>query len=270
MATSPDRQYNHFGAGGIEESENPDFPEDLPMSQKRCISLLATLFAAVLISAPANAGNVNKSVKIGDNAVADGASTVNGSITVGADATINGSVETVNGAIRVGDRSKIGDAETVNGSIKLGAGVSAEDVSSVNGSIRLDEEVTIDGEVEVVNGKISLAGGARVARDLSNVNGEIELHGALVGGDVSTVNGDVSLADASTVEGNLIVDKPSGWGWRNEHRKPRIIIGPGSKVVGNIDLKREVELFISESAEVGGVIGEMSLADAVRFSGEHP
>jgi len=270
MATNPGLQYNHSRTGGIEASEFPDLPEDLQMSQKRCISLLATLFAAALVSAPALAGSVNKSVTIPDNAVADGASTVNGSITVGADATVNGSVETVNGAIRVGDRSKIGDAETVNGSIKLGAGVSADDVSSVNGSIRLDEKVTVDGEVEVVNGKISVAGGARVARHLSNVNGEIELHGAVVGGDLSTVNGDISLEDGSTVEGNLIVEKPGGWGRSNERRKPRIIIGPGSKVAGNIELKREVELFISESAEVGDVIGEMSLADAVRFSGDHP
>ena len=62
----------------------------------------------------------------------------------------------------------------------------------------------------------------------------------------------------------------SGWGWNNNQRRPKIIIGPDSKVLGDIVLEREVELFISESAEVGGVSGEMSMDDAVRFSGSRP
>ena len=48
------------------------------------------------------------------------------------------------------------------------------------------------------------------------------------------------------------------------------MIGPGSRVEGVIRLQREVELFISESAEVGGVEGEMGMDDAVRFSGNSP
>jgi len=51
---------------------------------------------------------------------------------------------------------------------------------------------------------------------------------------------------------------------------PEIVIGPGSVVKGKIILEREVKLYISESAEVGGVEGTMSMDDAVRFSGEHP
>jgi hypothetical protein len=31
-----------------------------------------------------------------------------------------------------------------------------------------------------------------------------------------------------------------------------------------------VKLYISETAEVGGVVGEMSMNDAIRFSGKHP
>jgi hypothetical protein len=40
--------------------------------------------------------------------------------------------------------------------------------------------------------------------------------------------------------------------------------------VGRIDLEREVELYISESAEVCGVTGVMSLDQAIRFIGERP
>ena len=51
---------------------------------------------------------------------------------------------------------------------------------------------------------------------------------------------------------------------------PEVVIGPGSRVHGTIRLEREVKLYISDTAEVGGVSGVMSLTDAVRFSGEHP
>ena len=79
------------------------------------------------------------------------------------------------------------------------------------------------------------------------------------------------MADKSTVKGDLIVEKPSNWNWnKGKKRKPRIVVGPGSVVEGTIRLEREVELFISESATVGGVEGEMSMDDAVRFSGEKP
>ena len=60
-----------------------------------------------------------------------------------------------------------------------------------------------------------------------------------------------------------------GWG-SSKKRKPKVIIGPNSTVVGDIILEREVELFISNSAKVGGVSGEMSINDAVRFSGDRP
>jgi hypothetical protein len=53
-------------------------------------------------------------------------------------------------------------------------------------------------------------------------------------------------------------------------RVPEIIIGPGSRLHGTIQLERVVKLYISESAEVGGVSGEMSMSDAIRFSGAHP
>lgn len=240
------------------------------MSKKRWISSLGATCLALLFVAPAMAGDVNKSIKIADNAETGSESTVNGSISVGSGATVNGSLETVNGTIRVDKNSKIGDAETVNGSIRLGSGVTAGDIGSVNGSIRLEEDVTVDGEISVVNGKISLGKGSKVADDLSNVNGEITLSGAEIGGDLTTVNGDVSLEDGATVQGYLKVEKPHGWGWNSNHRKPRIVIGPGSRVVGNIELEREVDLFISESAQVGGVIGEMSMDDAVRFGGNRP
>jgi hypothetical protein len=225
---------------------------------------------ALLLIAPAHGLSLNKSIKVDAGSQTGGQSSVNGSISVGEGAVINGSLETVNGSIRVDENVTLKDAETVNGTIRIASGSSADDVGSVNGAIRLGENVTITGEIEVVNGKISLDTGTKVARDVSNVNGDISLSGAEVGGDLSTVNGDVLLDNGSTLRGDLIVEEPGGWGWKNGKSKPRIVIGADSKVLGNIVLEREVELYISNSAEVGGVTGEMSMDDAVRFSGSSP
>jgi hypothetical protein len=239
------------------------------MAHKRKLASLGAGFLTLILIAPACA-SVNKSITIGDNTETGSESTVNGSISVGSGSTVDGSLSTVNGTIRVGENTRTGDVETVNGSIRIGKGSMTEDVDSVNGSIQLAEDVAVDGGVDVVNGKITLEQGASVAQDLDNVNGEITLTGAEVGGDISTVNGDIWLNKGSTVRGNLVVEKPGGWGNNNKKRKPKIVIGPGSKVLGEIHLEREVELFISDSAEVGGVTGEMSMGDAVRFSGNRP
>jgi hypothetical protein len=83
-----------------------------------------------------------------------------------------------------------------------------------------------------------------------------------------SVGAPVELAGGAVIRGDLIVEKPSGW--NSGKRMPTIIIGPGSRVEGLIRLEREVKLYISESAEVGGVEGEMTLDDAVRFSGKRP
>lgn len=225
----------------------------------------------LLMSVPALGASINKSVKIGAGEEAGGATSVNGSITVGESATVTGNLKTVNGTIRVDDGAIIQKASTVNGGLKLGDNGKAESLSTVNGSIRVGEEATIDGDVEAVNGRITVEKGANISDNLGNVNGEIDLNGAVVGGDLSTVNGDIDLTDGSVVKGDLIVEEPGGWSWgKDKSRKPRIVIGPGSRVEGTIVLEREVELFISDSAEVGGVSGVMSMDDAERFSGDRP
>jgi hypothetical protein len=239
------------------------------MTGKQRVATTALVFAAFFALLPAHAFNLNKSISVDDGGESNGESTVNGSITVGSDAVITGSLDTVNGTIRIDENSRIEEAQTVNGSLRVASGVTAMGLSSVNGAIRVGEECTVDGEVTVVNGKISLEKGTKVSQDVSNVNGEISIEGATIGGDLSTVNGDVSLTASSVLEGDLIVEKPGGWGDSNK-RKPKIVIGPNSRVVGTIKLEREVELYISDSAEVGGVSGVMSMDEAVRFTGNRP
>lgn len=225
----------------------------------------------LLMSVPALGASINKSIKIAAGEEAGGATSVNGSISVGDDATVTGNMKTVNGSIRVDSGARIESASTVNGGLRLADNVKADSLSTVNGSINVGEKGVISGEVSAVNGRITIGDGTQVNDDVGNVNGQIGLSGAEVDGDLSTVNGDIELSDGSVVTGDLVVEKPSNWSWgKQKSRKPRIVIGPGSRVEGTIRVERKVELFISESAEVGGVSGEMTLDDAVRFSGERP
>ena len=225
----------------------------------------------LLMSVPALGATINKSVKIAAGTEASGATSVNGSISVGEDAVVNGNVKTVNGTIRVDAGATIEKASTVNGGIRIADRVKSEGLGTVNGSIKVAANVSVDGAIETVNGRIGVDDGSTVAEDVSNVNGQIELSGAEVGGDLKTVNGDIDLRSGSVIKGDLVVEKNTGWGWgKSKSRKPRIVVGPGSRVEGRIILKREVELFISDSAEVGGVEGEMAMSDAVRFSGDRP
>ena len=119
---------------------------------------------------------------------------------------------------------------------------------------------------------IAIDSGSKIANDVSNVNGEISITGAEIGGDLSTVNGDVALNDGANLHGDLTIEKPGGFNWNKDenNRKPRVTIGPGSKVGGKIIAEREVELYISDTAEVGGVSGVMTMDQAVRFSGDRP
>jgi len=241
------------------------------MSLKMNKSVLIAGLAACIFSLPA-CGNANKSVGIDDGAASNGASSVNGSITVGQKATVAGSLSTVNGSIRVGEGSRIEDASTVNGSLRISDNTQTEDLQTVNGSIKVGEQVVVDGEIIAVNGKITVNTGSSVDGEVSNVNGSIMLSGSTVARDVSTVNGDISVVDGAVVKGDVIIEemKSSFFGNDKNRKKPTVVIGPGSRVEGVLMPKREVKLYISDRAEVGGVEGVMSMEDAVRFSGDDP
>lgn len=239
--------------------------------QKKLIALALLSLLAMAAAMPVRAGSVNKSVHIDAGATAGEATSVNGSVTVGENATVTGDVSTVNGTIRVHESARVEDVSTVNGALRISSGASVRDVETVNGSIRVDQNVTVEGRIEAVNGSIGVGKGSSVSHSVTNVNGEIEVVASEVGGDLATVNGDVYLADGATLHGDLIVEKPGGFNWGSKKRRvPEIVIGPGSRVLGTIALEREVKLYISESAEVGGVSGVMSMDDAIRFSGARP
>ena len=224
----------------------------------RYSTFLALVVAGATLSGCGVAGN-------GDvTATEHGANTINGSIHVPA-GMHSGTVGTVNGSIDIDDNATVGSASTVNGSIEVGAHASADSLSTVNGAVTVGSEAHVARSVTTVNGTMNMHAGADVGGKLENVNGHIVLNAAHVAGGLRTVGGDIDISGASHVEGGIHVEKSNSW-FNLESRKPRIVIGPGAVVQGELRFDREVQLYVSEQATVGPISG----ATAVRFSGDRP
>jgi DUF4097 and DUF4098 domain-containing protein YvlB len=209
----------------------------------------------------------------GDREVAHGASgtsAVNGSLHVAAGEHA-GAVGTVNGEVSIDENAVVTTVHTVNGSIGLGAHASAESLKAVNGPVTLGDGARVSGGITTVNGTIRLGPGADVGGTLKNINGEMILSGAHVAGDLVTVGGDIDIAGDSHVDGGIHVENSSG-GWlgslfgQDKSKPPRIVIGPGAVVRGELRFERDVTLYVSDKASIGAVTG----ATPVRFSGERP
>ena len=190
---------------------------------------------------------------------------VNGSIHVPDNATA-GKLSTVNGGIRIGAGAHAKSAETVNGGIDVGGNATVDSLETVNGGLRVSAKVKVAKTVETVNGSITLDDGVDVAGKLSNVNGSIRLDNAHVGGGIETVSGDIEVGANSRVEGGILVEADHSWFRVGSSRLPRIVIGPHASVQGTLTFKRDVELYVSDSATIGAVQG----AKPVKFSGDTP
>jgi DUF4097 and DUF4098 domain-containing protein YvlB len=195
--------------------------------------------------------------------------TVNGSIRVSAGQKKD-DISTVNGSIQIADNAAVAGAQTVNGSITMGAHATADELHTVNGAITVGDGASVSHAISAVNGTLTLHAGVDVGGALTNVNGRIVLQAAHVGGGIKTVNGNMDVGSNSHVDGGILVQKDQSdvfwffhWGSSD---MPRIVIGPGAVVQGNLRFERQVHLFVSDSATIGPVIG----ATAVKFSGEKP
>ena len=191
----------------------------------------------------------------------DGNSKVNGSIHVPV-GRAPADVKTVNGSIRVDANATIDDATTVNGSVDLGAHAKGARLQTVNGGISLDEGAQAT-ELKSVNGALNLRPGAELSGSLTNVNGNIFVTAAHVGGMIHTEAGDITLSGATRVDRGIVIEKPYRSVFGSD---PTIIIGPGVTVGGDLKFERKVRLFVSDKATIGSVSG----ATAITFSGDKP
>jgi hypothetical protein len=193
-----------------------------------------------------------------------GSGRINGSVHVQAGKSAD-VAETVNGGIHIDANAAATVAKTVNGSIEMGAHASADSVNTVNGSITLGDGARVSGSVETVNGGITLRDGADVTGAVENVNGGIKLSAAHVGGGIKTVNANIDVLGNSRIEHGILMQK-SGNEFFRMGDVPRIVIGPGATVDGELRFEREVRLYVSDRAKVGQVVG----ATAITFSGDTP
>jgi len=176
------------------------------------------------------------------------------------------SADSVNGSISIDDGASVADAHTVNGSITVGAKATGASLRTVNGAVRVGPAAQLSGSVTTVNGDVSVQQGAIVAGTITNVNGAIELNGAQVGGGLKSANADITINGNSHVAGGITVAKPGNGLLSASARLPRIQIGPGATVLGELHFERPVKLYVSDQATIGTVVG----ATAVRFTGDKP
>jgi hypothetical protein len=190
---------------------------------------------------------------------------VNGSVHIAA-GTPAGPADTVNGNVAVADDAAVTTAHTVNGGIDLGVRATADTLSTVNGSITLGAGAHVAQGSQSVNGGVSLGEDAEILGAVRNVNGKIRLTGAHVGGGIETVNGNITIVGASRVEGGILVKKTSGISIHFSNDVPRIEIGPGATVQGDLRFERDVKLYVSDRAAIGPVSGTTPIS----FSGDTP
>ena len=188
---------------------------------------------------------------------------VNGSVHIAA-GTAPGVAETVNGGVTIDDNATVTLANTVNGSIKLGAHAAADTVNTVNGNITIGPGAHVAKDVQSVNGAVRLRDGADVLGGVGNVNGKIELNAAHVAGGIKTVNGSIAIYGASQVDGGILVEKTATQIIHFGNDVPRIEIGPGATVKGDLRFEREVKLYVSNRAAIGPVTG----ATPITFTGD--
>jgi DUF4097 and DUF4098 domain-containing protein YvlB len=187
---------------------------------------------------------------------------VNGSVHVAAGMSPQAAA-TVNGDIRIDDNAGVTEANTVNGGIQLGSNATARTLKTVNGGITVGSNSHVAKDAASVNGSVTLRDGADVLGSVSNVNGKIELTAAHVAGGIKTVAGDIAIHGPSHVEGGILIEKNTqlihfGSG------VPRVEIGPGAKIQGELRFEREVKLYVSDKATIGPVTG----ATPIPFTGD--
>jgi hypothetical protein len=201
----------------------------------------------------------------GGSSDGDESTKVNGSVhvPVGKQA---GAATTVNGSIDIDDNASVTSATTVNGGVQLGAHATAASLNSVNGTIAVGAGAHVSGSASSVNGALELGDGSEVLGSLSNVNGKISLTSAHVGAGIKTVNGSITITGASHVEGGILVEKPGTELLQIQRDVPRIVIGPGVTVQGELRFERTVKLYISDKATIGTVTG----ATPIPFTGDTP
>ncbi len=183
-------------------------------------------------------------------------STVSGDIFVGNGAMVKGDISAVSGDISIGSKASVQDIEVVSGDISVGKGAKTRNLGTVSGDIHLYEKSEVDGSIGTVSGDVNCDSGSDIVENIKTVSGDVELDDARLRGFLKTVSGDISLFNASTIDGDIIIDrKPDAVLYHNG--KLKIIIDMNSVVKGSILVKEpdsNVIVYLANGGEVKGEI----------------
>lgn len=233
------------------------------------------IFISILILGVSSQAGIFGGKSIGDNVnqPKTDIDALNGDISVGNNSHVD-DLNSVNGSIEVGNNSTVGEVDTVNGNITFLSTVTAEQVESVNGYLQLGENCKITEGAETVNGSITAGKDCHIKEDLQTTNGDININQAKVGetvenisghititksqigGNVETTDGDITIVDYSVIDGDLKVNKNSGFFNNKKQKTPTVIIGKNVKIKGDLKFERKVKLKIDPTASIGKIIGE--------------
>lgn len=153
--------------------------------------------------------------------------------------------------------ARLGAADGVHSSISVGPGAWLGNGESINGKIQVCSEGRT-GPLTTVNGAILLLPAAQVDGDIETQNGAIEAEAATIRGSLRGGGGDITLR-GTQVTGDIRIGpaRKRLFGGGNK-ALPRIVLGPGAVVEGDLVFEREVELFVHVDAKIGEVAGAVA------------
>lgn len=145
---------------------------------------------------------------------------------------------------------------SINSDVVVEDGQTSKSISSVNGSVRVGIGAVVEGDINTVNGSITMASRSQAA-DISTVNGKIQLADEVVSESLETVNGAIQVGEQASVDGGV------------ETVNGRVTLGANTVVTGKVSASNG-QLLI-RGAEVGSLVnvnGGMVLEAGTIVNGE--
>jgi hypothetical protein len=141
----------------------------------------------------------------------------------------------------------------VRGDVALANGAFATGLAIVHGSIEAGEQVTINGDVRILEGRASMQRGSHITGSLTAVYGDIELAGVRVDSDVQIFCSRLTIAGGQ-VAGEIKVERR--WMSRVKCNAPNeLTVGPGAQVHSLVALDPNTRLRIHRTAHIGEIHG---------------
>jgi hypothetical protein len=141
----------------------------------------------------------------------------------------------------------------VRGDVALADGAFAKGLAIVHGSIKAGEQVTISGDVRVLEGKASMQRGSHITGSLTAVYGDIDLAGVRVDSDVQIFCSRLRIAGGE-IAGEIKVERR--WMSRVKCDAPsELWVGAGAQIHSLVALDPNTRLRIHRTAYIGEIHG---------------